>query len=47
MKAEGSDRGLVPTLFARDPGAAREALALHPERLLAGNTERKKIERKL
>jgi hypothetical protein len=47
MKAEGSDRGLVPTLFARDPGAAREALALHPERLLAGNTEQKKIERKL
>jgi hypothetical protein len=37
MKAGGSDRGIVPVLFARDPGAAREALALHPDRLLAGN----------
>jgi hypothetical protein len=43
MKADGSDRGLVPTLFARDPDAAREALALHPERLLPGNSDQKRL----
>jgi hypothetical protein len=37
MKAGGSDRSIIPILFARDPGAAREALALHPDKLLAGN----------